>query len=150
MAGFHSQDRAGRGEEHRVVDEVRSSQIRCHTQVLYYTRRRSHRGDIVKGIAKVERAVRDRLVTERLDRRLLQYIWMRDEPRTSREGAHLEGGLMRCLVGLDLNELLDRDLGRDEASSNEVRLLELLQCLLVKLRLELLKDIRELWRRSRA
>lgn len=57
---------------------------------------------------------------------------------------------MRCLVGLDLNELLDRDLGRDEASSNEVRLLELLQCLLVKLRLELLKDIRELWRRSRA
>lgn len=56
---------------------------------------------------------------------------------------------MRCLIRLDLSELLNRDIRRDEASSGEVRGLELLQGLLVELRLELLKDIRELCISSR-
>ena len=52
---------------------------------------------------------------------------------------------MRCLIGLDRSELLDGDLRVNEASGREVRRLELLESLLVELRLELLKNIRELF-----
>ncbi len=53
---------------------------------------------------------------------------------------------MRRLIVLNLRELLDRKLCRDEASGSEVRSLELLKRLRVELRLELLKDIRKLYR----
>lgn len=71
VPGLHRQNRTRRGEEHRVVNQVRGTQVCGNSQVLYHTGGRSHCGDIVERIAKVDVAAGDGLVAKRLDDRLI-------------------------------------------------------------------------------
>ena len=60
--------------------------------------------------------------------------------------SYLENDGVGGLILLDVEELLNSQVGAGEACSNKVGLLELGNCLLIEGRLELLEDIGELWR----
>ena len=67
VASLDGKNRSSIGEEHRVVDQMRSTQVGSHSDILNNTSGRRHRRDVVKCIAEVERTVGNRLVTEGLD-----------------------------------------------------------------------------------
>lgn len=125
MPGLDGEDGTSGGEENGVGEQGSTTEVGADTNVLNNTGGRCHGCNIGEGRGEVELAVGDGGFTEGLQ-------------------SSLEDDGVGSLILLDVDELLNGEVGAGEAGSNKVGLLELGNCLLVEGRLELFEDIGKL------
>lgn len=119
MTRFDGDDGSGGGEDAGLLDEVRGAEVSADADVLDELGKGHHGGDVGEHARKVVLAHHRRLAKA--------------------DDEVLDGRHVHELVLLDDRDLLDDDVGRLEAGVDKVGRLELLQGLLVELRLEVLE-----------